>query len=109
QKARLAFMTASLATSNLSTLYYALATLFGRRRLIEPPLRPAACASSLVHLCAVPWAWAAFPPLLAISRFFSVLIDAKPRPLPLLDGIVNPPFISFNTFFTGTSRFNKDI
>ena len=73
-------MTASLATSMISTHYDALAVLFGRRRLIEPPLRPAACASSLVHLCAVPWAWAAFPPLLAISRFFSGLIDAKPRP-----------------------------
>src|SRR5204862_5348624 len=101
QQARLTFMTASLGTSILSTLYYALALLFGRRRLIEPPLRPAACASSLVHLCAVPCAWAALPPLLAISRFFSELIDAKPRPLPLLDGIVNPPFIKCLTSFNG--------
>src|SRR6266700_7754609 len=60
--------------------YYTWTVAFGRRRLIEPPLRPATCASSLVHLCAVPSAWAAFPPLLAISRFFSGLIDAKPRP-----------------------------
>src|SRR5438093_5940359 len=104
QNERLAVIKASLATRRLSTHYYALAVVLGRRRLIEPPLRPAACASALVHLCAVPWAWAAFPPLLAISRFFSGLIDAKPRPLPLLDGIVNPPFISFITYSTGTFR-----
>ena len=101
QNERLAFMTASLTTTLKVTFYYALALLFGRRRLIEPPLRPAAWASSLVHLCAVPCAWAAFPPLLAISRFFSELIDAKPRPLPLLDGIVNPPLIKCLTFFNG--------
>ena len=40
-------------------------------RLICPPLRPAARASSGVHSCAVPFSCAARPPLLAISRCFS--------------------------------------
>ena len=48
-------------------------------RLIWPPLRPADRASSEVHSCAVPFWWAARPPLLAISRCFSGDIDAKPR------------------------------
>ncbi len=71
--------------------YYIRAVVFDRRRLMEPPLRPAAWASSLVHLCAVPIACAAFPPLLAISRFFSALIDAKPRPRPFFVCIVCSP------------------
>src|SRR6266568_4679280 len=65
---------------------------FERRRLIEPPLRPAACASSLVHLWAVPNACAALPPLLAISRFFSGLIEAKPRPRPFCTCMISSPF-----------------
>ena len=48
-------------------------------RLIWPPLRPAARASSAVHSCAVPYSCAARPPLLAISRCFSGDIDANPR------------------------------
>src|SRR5881628_41618 len=48
-------------------------------RLIWPPLRPAARASSGVHSWAVPFSWAARPPLLAISRCFSGDIDANPR------------------------------
>ena len=55
----------------------------GRRprppRLTWPPLRPACRASSGVHSWAVPFSWAARPPLLAISRCRSGLIDAKPR------------------------------
>jgi hypothetical protein len=48
-------------------------------RLIWPPFRPALRASSGVHSCAVPFSWAARPPLLAISRCFSGDIDANPR------------------------------
>ncbi len=48
-------------------------------RLTCPPLRPALRASSAVHSWAVPFSWAARPPLLAISRCFSGDIDAKPR------------------------------
>ena len=48
-------------------------------RLIWPPFRPAARASSAVHSCAVPFSCAARPPLLAISRCFSGDIDANPR------------------------------
>lgn len=48
-------------------------------RLICPPLRPAARASSAVHSCAVPFSCAARPPLLAISRCFSGDIEANPR------------------------------
>jgi hypothetical protein len=48
-------------------------------RLLWPPFRPAARASSGVHSCAVPFSWAARPPLLAISRCFSRLIEANPR------------------------------
>src|SRR3990170_7777292 len=44
-----------------------------------PPLRPASRASSLVHSCAVPFWWAALPPLLAISRCLARSIDANPR------------------------------
>lgn len=46
-------------------------------------MRPAWRASSLSHSCAVPWTWAARPPLLAISRCFCGSIDANPRPRPL--------------------------
>ena len=48
-------------------------------RLIWPPLRPAARASSALHSCAVPFSCAARPPLLAISRCFSGDIEANPR------------------------------
>src|SRR6185503_6860789 len=48
-------------------------------RLICPPLRPADRASSDVHSCAVPFWCAARPPLLAISRCFSGVMDANPR------------------------------
>src|SRR5687767_8002381 len=48
-------------------------------RLIWPPLRPAARASSAVHSCAVPFSCAARPPLLAISRCFSGDMEANPR------------------------------
>ncbi len=48
-------------------------------RLTWPPLRPADRASSAVHSWAVPFSWAARPPLLAISRCFSGDIDANPR------------------------------
>src|SRR5438552_1198161 len=44
-----------------------------------PPLRPAFRASSESNSCAVPFACAAFPPLLAISRCLPRSIDAKPR------------------------------
>src|SRR5437016_11306077 len=48
-------------------------------RLTCPPLRPADRASSADHSWAVPFSWAARPPLLAISRCFSGDIDANPR------------------------------
>src|SRR5206468_12222445 len=44
-----------------------------------PPLRPASRASSGVKRCALPLAWAALPPLLAISRRLFISIDPKPR------------------------------
>lgn len=50
-----------------------------RWRLNIPPLRPASRASSFVHSWAVPFACAALPPLLAISRCFLGSIDANPR------------------------------
>src|SRR5687768_17588097 len=50
-----------------------------RRWLAIPPLRPASRASSLVHSWAVPFWWAALPPLLAISRCFTRSIEANPR------------------------------
>src|SRR4051812_7343655 len=50
-----------------------------RRWLAIPPFRPASRASSLVHSCAVPFWWAALPPLLAISRCFARSIEANPR------------------------------
>ena len=48
-------------------------------REICPPFLPAERASSGVHSWAVPFSWAARPPLLAISRCFSGDIEAKPR------------------------------
>ena len=48
-------------------------------REICPPFLPADRASSGVHSWAVPFSWAARPPLLAISRCFSGDIEAKPR------------------------------
>lgn len=41
---------------------------------------PAAWASADVNSCALPLAWAARPPMLAISRWRSGSIEAKPRP-----------------------------
>src|SRR5881394_3400083 len=61
-----------------------MADMWARSRLTaSPPLRPATRASSEVNSCAVPLAWAARPPLLAISRCFVGSIDAKPRLLVL--------------------------
>src|SRR5690349_3040131 len=57
-----------------------IAAMCARSRLTaSPPLRPATRASSGVHSCAVPFACAALPPLLAISRWREASIDAKPR------------------------------
>src|SRR5262245_11593602 len=57
-----------------------MADLCARSRLTaSPPFRPATRASSDVNSCAVPFAWAARPPLLAISRCLLGSIDAKPR------------------------------
>src|SRR5580698_5460702 len=57
-----------------------MAAMCDRSRLTtSPPLRPAARASSAVNSWARPWACAAFPPLLAISRCLSRSIDANPR------------------------------
>src|SRR5829696_1743489 len=65
-----------------------------------PPLRPASRASSGVNSCAVPFAWAALPPLLAISRCFSLSIDANPRRLvPLLCCCVCVPVSGFIGLF----------
>src|SRR5262245_59404374 len=49
------------------------------RLTATPPLRPASRASLESNSCAVPFACAAFPPLLAISFCFSRSIDANPR------------------------------
>src|SRR3954449_10422366 len=51
---------------------------------IIPPFLPASLASSGVNSWAVPFAWAALPPLLAIVRCLSGSIDANPRLLVLL-------------------------
>src|SRR5262249_2125873 len=57
-----------------------MADMCARSRLTaSPPFRPATRASSDVNSCAVPLAWAALPPLLAISRCLPGSIDAKPR------------------------------
>src|SRR5919206_4154496 len=61
-----------------------MADMCARSRLTaSPPFRPATRASSEVNSCAVPLAWAARPPLLAISRCLLGSIDAKPRLLVL--------------------------
>lgn len=62
-------------------------------RLLCPPLRPAARASSGVHSCAVPFSWAARPPLLAISRCFSRLMEANPRRSLRAPSTVTPSLI----------------
>src|SRR5215813_2296635 len=49
------------------------------RLTATPPLRPASRASLESNSCAVPFACAAFPPLLAISFCFSRSIEANPR------------------------------
>lgn len=83
-------------------------------RLLCPPFRPAARASSGVHSCAVPFSWAARPPLLAISRCFSRLIEANPRRSLRVPSTV--PSWSFNNMVFGrevpssnetTSRIEK--
>lgn len=60
--------------------------MWSRSRLTTtPPFRPATRASSRDHSCAVPFAWAARPPLLAISFWRCGSIDANPRLLfPLI-------------------------
>src|SRR5436305_9096029 len=66
-----------------------MADMWARSRLTaSPPLRPATRASSEVNSWAVPFAWAARPPLLAISFCFAASIDAKPR--LLVEAIVSP-------------------
>src|SRR5688500_2035111 len=60
-------------------------------RLTCPPLRPAALASSEVHWCAVPLRCAARPPLLAISRCLSDVIEANPRVLLRKSLTILPP------------------
>src|SRR6478609_11340938 len=57
-----------------------MAAMCSRFRLTAtPPLRPASRASLESNSWAVPFACAAFPPLLAISRCLLRSIDAKPR------------------------------
>src|SRR5262245_59486608 len=57
-----------------------MAAMCSRLRLTAtPPLRPASRASLESNSCAVPFACAAFPPLLAISFCFSRSIEANPR------------------------------
>jgi len=63
-------------------------------RLTWPPFRPALRASSAVHSWAVPFSWAARPPLLAISRCFSGDIDANPR-----RSFLSPLFTATSCFF----------
>ena len=59
-----------------------MAAMCARSRLtVTPPLRPAFRASLDDHSCAVPFSWAARPPLLAISRWRAGSIDANPRRL----------------------------
>jgi len=52
---------------------------FGVPRGARPPLRPAARAPSALHSWPVPFSWEARPPLLAISRCFSMDAAANPR------------------------------
>ena len=66
-----------------------MAAMCARSRLtVTPPLRPAFRASSDDHSCAVPFSWAARPPLLAISRCRMGSIDANPR---RLFPVIRPP------------------
>ena len=57
------------------------------RALFNPPLRPAARASSDVQVCAVPCAWLVLPPFDAIARRLSLVIDANPRSLMLISSL----------------------
>lgn len=66
-----------------------MAAMCARSRLtVTPPFRPAFRASSDDHSCAVPFSWAARPPLLAISRCRMGSIDANPR---RLFPVIRPP------------------
>src|SRR5439155_6654955 len=65
---------------------------------VSPPFRPAAQASSGVNSCALPFSWAARPPLRAISRWRFISIEAKPR-FFVFDCVSMPvptPFIAFH-------------
>ena len=57
------------------------------RALFNPPLRPAARASSDVQVCAVPCSWLALPPFDAMARCLSLVIDANPRSLMLISSL----------------------
>src|SRR5689334_6539337 len=72
-----------------------MAAMCSRLRLTAtPPLRPASRASPESNSCAVPLAWAALPPLLAISRCLPRSIDAKPRLLRVRpDPAADPPVV----------------
>lgn len=59
----------------------------GVRRPASPPLRPASRASVALNWCALPLAWAALPPLLAIWRCRSGSMEAKPRRLVAWRGL----------------------
>ena len=64
-------------------------SMCSRSRLTtSPPFRPALRASSADHSCAVPFACAALPPLLAISRCRAGSIEANPL---LLFPLIGPP------------------
>ena len=69
-------------------------------RLLCPPFRPAARASSGVHSCAMPFSWAARPPYLrsrvasrdSLKQIRDVLCALRPQyPLPDLDPRPAPP------------------
>src|SRR5262245_21122122 len=62
------------------------------RLTATPPLRPASRASLESNSCAVPFASAAFPPLLAISFCFSRSMDANPRLLRVRAAVPPPGF-----------------
>ncbi len=81
----------------LIKFYFYIETLLAWLRL--PPLRPASRASSEVNSCAVPAAWAALPPRLAISRCFSLSMLANPRFLVLLVAI-SLVYLANNTTYT---------
>ena len=82
-------LAAQVAAGRTGAGCYSIGGLRGRPRLARPPVRPAALASSFVHWCAVPFAWAAFPPRLAIRRRASTGIQANPR---LIFGMSPPCF-----------------